>query len=77
MKTAISLPDELFAEAEEVSEELQVSRSELYARALREFLEKRSNARLTKKINEVCAEVDTGIDSQTERAQFEVLSETW
>lgn len=38
MKTAISLPDELFEEGEEVAKRLSVSRSELYARALAEFV---------------------------------------
>ena len=38
MKTAISIPDELFAAAEDAADRLGVSRSELYRRALREFL---------------------------------------
>ncbi len=38
MKTAISLPDELFEQGEEVAKRLSVSRSELYARALAEFV---------------------------------------
>ena len=36
MKTAISLPDELFAAAEKLAERLGVSRSQLYATALAE-----------------------------------------
>ena len=40
MKTAISLPDELFREADEVAERLALSRSQLYARALSEFVGK-------------------------------------
>jgi metal-responsive CopG/Arc/MetJ family transcriptional regulator len=38
MKTAISLPDELFEEGEQVAKRLAVTRSELYARALSEFV---------------------------------------
>ena len=38
MKTAISIPDELFIVAEDAAQRLGVSRSELYRRALREFL---------------------------------------
>ena len=38
MKTAISIPDELFSVAEDAAQRLGVSRSELYRRALREFL---------------------------------------
>ncbi len=40
MKTAISLPDALFDEAEKVSARLGISRSELYSRALEEHLRK-------------------------------------
>lgn len=39
MKTAISLPDEVFAAAERYAKQHGLSRSELYARALRRFLE--------------------------------------
>lgn len=40
MKTAISLPDELFNAAEDVAERLSLSRSQLYARAIAEFVAK-------------------------------------
>jgi Ribbon-helix-helix protein, copG family len=38
MKTAISLPADLFAEAEALAERLGTSRSALYAAALREYV---------------------------------------
>ncbi|HEV8244991.1 MAG TPA: ribbon-helix-helix protein, CopG family [Polyangiaceae bacterium] len=38
MKTAISIPDELFERAEREAKRLRISRSELFARAVREFL---------------------------------------
>lgn len=37
-KTAISIPDELFKEADRAAKRLGISRSELYAKALGEFL---------------------------------------
>jgi metal-responsive CopG/Arc/MetJ family transcriptional regulator len=40
MKTAISLPDEVFAAAELAARRLGVSRSQLYAQAVAEFLER-------------------------------------
>jgi metal-responsive CopG/Arc/MetJ family transcriptional regulator len=40
MKTAISLPDPLFEEADRVARKRGISRSELYARALDEHLAK-------------------------------------
>ena len=38
MKTAISLPDEVFEEAERLARRRGISRSELYARAVAEFV---------------------------------------
>lgn len=38
MKVAISLPDELFEQAELLAEQRRTSRSQLYARALEEYL---------------------------------------
>ena len=39
VKTAISIPDEVFEKAERCAKKLGVSRSELYARAVQRFLE--------------------------------------
>ncbi|WP_420442386.1 CopG family transcriptional regulator [Candidatus Palauibacter sp.] len=38
MKTAISLPDELLAPADSLAKQMRVSRSELYATAVAEFV---------------------------------------
>jgi len=40
MKTAISIPDPLFDAAEDVADRLGVSRSQLYAKALAEYVAK-------------------------------------
>ena len=42
MKTAISIPDELFIVADNYAKDLGVSRSYLYATAVAKFLEQRS-----------------------------------
>ena len=39
MKTAISIPEPIFNTAEQVAKELRLSRSELYTKAIKEFLE--------------------------------------
>lgn len=41
MKTAISIPDEIFQEAERLREESGASRSALYAEAIRTYLDQR------------------------------------
>jgi hypothetical protein len=51
MKTAISLPDPLFKEAEAAAKDLGLSRSKLIQTALEEFLERRRHADLIAEIN--------------------------
>ena len=53
MKTAVSLPDDLFAEGEQLAERLAVSRSRLYADALREYVQRRREMLITEALNQV------------------------
>jgi metal-responsive CopG/Arc/MetJ family transcriptional regulator len=53
MKTAISLPDQVFFAAEETAQNLGISRSALYVDALTEYLKKYSRKNITEKLNEV------------------------
>jgi len=53
MKTAISLPDVVFFEAEETAQNLGISRSALFLNALTEYLKKNSRKNITQKLNEV------------------------
>lgn len=52
MKTAISLPDRLFQRAETLAERQGTSRSELYRRALSEYLERHDPDAVTRSWNE-------------------------
>ena len=53
MKTAISLPDKLFREADEFATRAGVSRSELYANAVAEYLARRNDAVITSRLDAV------------------------
>ena len=53
MKTAISLPDKIFFEAEKTAEFLGISRSALYLNALTDYLKKNNRKNITQKLNEV------------------------
>jgi metal-responsive CopG/Arc/MetJ family transcriptional regulator len=53
MKTAISLPDSVYFEAEEAAQNLGVSRSTLYLNALVDYLKKNSRKNITQRLNEV------------------------
>ncbi len=61
MKTVISLPDDLFTQADAFAERAGMSRSELYATALREYILSRQQDDLTERINAACAELDTSL----------------
>lgn len=53
MKTAISIPDPVFREADELAAELGLSRSALYTEAVREYLAARSRARVTERLDSI------------------------
>jgi metal-responsive CopG/Arc/MetJ family transcriptional regulator len=53
MKTAISLPDRLYEEAEETAKGMGIPRSQLFAKALEEFIEHHKRERITEELNEV------------------------
>ena len=56
MKTAISVPDEVFEQAERAAKQLKLSRSELYSRALSEYLARHTDSEVTAAINAVISE---------------------
>ena len=58
VKTAVSIPDEIYREADRAAEQLGWSRSQLYARALREFLEHQGDDPVTVALDALADEVD-------------------
>ena len=79
MKTAISIPDDLFRAAERAAKRLGISRSEFYQRAVASFLERQSDALITDALNTVhVSEAPTGVDSVLDRMQRASLPpENW
>jgi metal-responsive CopG/Arc/MetJ family transcriptional regulator len=82
MKTAISLPDTVYYEAEETAHNLGVPRSTLYVNALVEYLQKNKRENITKKLNEVFTDdyykefepiADAGLESMRELTK----NDTW
>ncbi|MCL1958237.1 MAG: ChpI protein [Spirochaetes bacterium] len=53
MKTAISLPDSIFLEAEETAKNMGISRSTLFLNALTDYLKKHSRKNITQKLNAI------------------------
>jgi predicted transcriptional regulator len=56
MKTAVSIPDDVFEDAERLASRLQRSRSKLYARALAEFVARHDDDRVTAIMDEAVRE---------------------
>ncbi|MEK6769983.1 MAG: ribbon-helix-helix protein, CopG family [Gemmatimonadota bacterium] len=78
MKTAISLPDSLFRSGDALAKRLGVSRSELFARALAEYLAKHKADQITKRLNAVYAAEDSRLDPAFATAQGRALTrEKW
>lgn len=81
MKTAISLPDEVFASADALAERLGLSRSELYARAVEEYVAKHRGTEVTARLNRVYAEEPGTLNPALRRAQARSISspgqDTW
>jgi metal-responsive CopG/Arc/MetJ family transcriptional regulator len=55
MKTAISVPDDLFAQADALARREGRSRSEVYSSALREYVARHTDEDLTQAINQAVA----------------------
>jgi predicted transcriptional regulator len=63
MKTAVSVPDDLFAQADRLAKRSRRSRSDVYSAALREYLARHAPDEVTAGLDAVLAELgqpDTG-----------------
>jgi predicted transcriptional regulator len=58
MKVAVSIPDDLYAEADRVAEQRGVNRSALYTRALRRLLADEEGDVVTRMIDATCDDGD-------------------
>jgi metal-responsive CopG/Arc/MetJ family transcriptional regulator len=74
VKTAVSLPDELFRMAEATARRLRISRSELYAKAIAEFLKSQQENSITERLNDVYSRRSAKVDSGLHRAQLKSLA---
>jgi metal-responsive CopG/Arc/MetJ family transcriptional regulator len=74
MKTAVSLPDEIFKQAEATAKKLRISRSKLYANAISEYLKRHRADSVTERLNQVYAKHDSALDPAFERAMLETLA---
>ncbi|MGQ0721996.1 MAG: ribbon-helix-helix protein, CopG family [Candidatus Eiseniibacteriota bacterium] len=70
MKTAISIPDDLFRAADRAAKRLGLSRSEFYQRAIARFLDQKDEGRITTALDEVYRDDQPGgLDPALDRMQ--------
>jgi metal-responsive CopG/Arc/MetJ family transcriptional regulator len=63
MKTAISIPDDVFESAERLARRTKRSRSRLFSDALKEYLARHTPDKVTEAMNIACTEIGDQADS--------------
>ncbi|MDR3748395.1 MAG: ribbon-helix-helix protein, CopG family [Acidobacteriota bacterium] len=76
MKTAVSIPDDVFARAERLARRTKVSRSRMFSDALREYLACHSPDEITNAMNQACAEIGDTRDPFVAQAALRILERT-
>jgi len=67
VKTAISIQQSLYDQAEAMAREMQISRSRLFVLAMEEFIERRQNQRLLQEINAAYEDVPDPAEQDLQR----------
>jgi hypothetical protein len=76
MKTAVSIPDRVFEETEQLAQRMGKSRSEVYSLALEEFVARHAPEYVTEAYDRVCAEVGEGTDKFVSAAARRLLEQS-
>ncbi|MCA0436425.1 MAG: ribbon-helix-helix domain-containing protein [Austwickia sp.] len=77
MKTAISIPDEVYRAADQAAERLGWSRSQLYTRAVSEFLERQGQDPVTSALDALADELNSVETPATGRALVDSGAWEW
>jgi hypothetical protein len=73
MKTAVSIPDEVFENVERLARRMKKSRSELFSHALAEYLARHAPDQVTESMNQVCSEIGSEPDPFVSAASRRLL----
>lgn len=73
MKTAISIPDEVFVAAEDLATRLHMSRSELYANALRAYLGEHRHDGVAEQLDRIYATESSVLEPDLARLQSQAI----
>jgi metal-responsive CopG/Arc/MetJ family transcriptional regulator len=73
MKTAVSIPDDVFEGAEQLARRTKKSRSQLFTDALKEYVARHAPEEVTDAMNRACAELGQPEDKFISLASRRVL----
>ena len=73
MKTAVSIPDELYARAERLAQKLEMTRSGLFSAALNEYVARHTDDDVTAAMNAALMDIGDQADPFTREASVRVL----
>lgn len=74
MKTAVSIPDDVFRAAERLAKRRKSSRSELYGKALVDYIARHAADPVTETMNQACSDIGVESNEFTTAASRQVLS---
>jgi metal-responsive CopG/Arc/MetJ family transcriptional regulator len=81
IKTAISIDKSLFDRISKLSDEIKLSRSQIFSQAVRYFIDRKNNLELVRKINQAYSDVlDEDEIELLEKSKIkykEILEEEW
>jgi metal-responsive CopG/Arc/MetJ family transcriptional regulator len=78
MKTAISIPDDVYESAEKLATRSGKSRSLLYTQALSDYISRHNKENVTLKLNEIYDKNNSKLDGSLELLQLKSLpKEEW
>ena len=79
MKTAISIPDNLFKNVEKAAKKLGISRSNLFSIAIQEYLENHNYSHITKKLDSIYSNETNELNSEINKMQIHTIiqKEDW
>jgi metal-responsive CopG/Arc/MetJ family transcriptional regulator len=78
MKTAISIPDAVFRSAEQFARRSKMSRSELFTKAVAEYVEKHRHRGITEALDEVYGKTSSNMDPVLSKLQeVSIFNEDW
>jgi len=78
MKTAISIPDDIFISADHLAKRLNMSRSELYRRAIQQYIAEYRHTDVKEQLDQVYASENASVEPAVLNAQaVSIPMEEW